>query len=114
MDILTYLTQELPKKKAPHVAKQLEYLDSEPGHSVKESKKKIVQYYLDNHLSKVLLYYQMGLEVENPENKQGLTTQVNKLLGVWDLRDINEVAIPATITRPFNELIKNYNKVTVK
>lgn len=114
MDILTYLAQELPKKKAQSVAKQLEYLGLEPGHNVKESKKKIVQFYLDNHLSKVLLYYQMGSEVVNPKNKQGLTTQVNKLFGVWDLRDIDDVKIPATVTKPFNELIKKYHKVIVK
>lgn len=114
MDILTYLAEELPKKKAQHVAKQLEYLGLEPGHNVKESKKIIVQFYLDKDLSKVLLYYQMGLKVENPENKQGLTTQVNKLSGVWDLRDIDDVKIPATVTRPFNELITKYSKVTVK
>lgn len=114
MDILTYLAQELPKKKAQHVAKQLEYLGLEPGHNVKESKKIIVQFYLDKHLSKVLVYYQMGLEVVNPKNKQGLTTQVNKLFGVWDLRDIDDVKIPATVTKPFNELIKKYHKVIVK
>ena len=114
MDILTYLAQELPKKKAQSVAKQLEYLGLEPGHNVKESKKRIVQYYLDKHLSKVLIYYQMGTEVVNPKNKQGLTTQVNKLFGVWDLRDIDDVKIPATVTKPFNELIKKYHKVIVK
>lgn len=114
MDILTYLTQDLPKKKAQQVAKQLDYLGLEPGHNVKESKKKIVQFYLDKHLLKVLLYYQMGLEVVNPKNKQGLTTQVNKLFGVWDLRDIDDEKIPATITKPFNELVKKYSKVIVK
>ena len=114
MDILTYLAQELPKKKAQHVAKHLEYLGLEPGHNVKESKKIIVQFYLDKHLSKVLVYYQMGSEVVNPKNKQGLTTQVNKLFGVWDLRDIDDVKIPATVTKPFNELIKKYHKVIVK
>ena len=113
MDVLTYLAQELPNKKSPHVAKQLDYLGLDPGRTVKDSKKKIVQYYLDNHLSEVLVYYQMGLKVEDPLNKQGLTTLVNSLSGVWELRDTNGAVIPPTVTKPFNELLSKYSKVTV-
>ena len=114
MDVLTYLANELPNKKSPHVTKQLDYLGLEPGDSVKESKKKIIQYYLDNHLEEVLLYYQMGEKVVNPENRQGLTTMVNKLSGVWDLQSIEGEVIPATETKPFDELVTKYLKVTVK
>lgn len=114
MDVLTYLANELPNKKSPHVAKQLDYLDLEPGDSVKKSKKKIIQYYLDNHLEEVLLYYQMGKRVVNPGNRQGLTTMVNKLSGVWDLQSIEGKVIPATETKPFDELVTKYRKVTVK
>lgn len=114
MDVLTYLANELPNKKSPHVAKQLDYLDLEPGDSVKKSKKIIIQYYLDKHLEEVLLYYQMGKKVVNPENRQGLTTLVNKLSGVWELLDINNKVIPATETKPFDELVTKYSKVTVK
>ncbi len=95
------------------MAKQLDYLGLEPGRNVKEGKKKIVQYYLDNHLSEVLLYYQMGLRVVDPTNKRGLTTLVNSLSGVWDLRDTNGVVIPPTVTKPYNELFSKYSKVTV-
>lgn len=114
MDVLTYLANELPNKKSPHVAKQLDYLGLEPGDSVKKSKKIIIQYYLDKHLKEVLLYYQMGKKVVNPENRQGLTTMVNKLSGVWELLDINNKVIPATETKPFDELVTKYSKVTVK
>ena len=114
MDVLTYLANELPNKKSPHVAKQLDYLGLEPSDNVKKSKKKIVQYYLDNHLWEVILYYQMGKKVVSPENKQGLTTMVNKLSGVWDLLDIENKVIPATETKPFDKLVTKYLKVTVK
>lgn len=113
MSILPYLVNELPNKRATHVTKQLDYLGLEPGRNVKESKKRIVQYYLDNYLQKVLVYYQMGLEVVEPENRQGLTTLVNNLAGVWDLRDTDGNVVPPTITKPFNELSSKYSKVTV-
>ena len=74
----------------------------------------IIQYYLDKRLKEVLLYYQMGKKVVNPENRQGLTTMVNKLSGVWELLDINNKVIPATETKPFDELVTKYSKVTVK
>ena len=113
MGILPYLAKELPNKKATHVTKQLDYLGLEPGRNVKESKKRIVQYYLDNYLQKVLVYYQMGIEVVEPENKQGLTTLVNNLAGVWELRDTEGHVVPPTITKPFNELFSKYSKVAV-
>lgn len=113
MDVLTYVAQELPDKRAAHVTKQLEHLGLSPGKTVKDSKKKILQYYLDNHLEKLLLYYQMGEAVTNPVNKEGLTTMVNKLSGVWPLLDANGESVPPTVTKPYQELYNIYSKVTV-
>lgn len=95
------------------MAKQLDYLGLEPGHTVKESKKKILQFYLDNHLSEVLLFYQMGSRVVKPLNEEGYTTLQNKLSDVWTLLDANKQVIPPTVTKPYNQLIKKYSKVTV-
>lgn len=95
------------------MAKQLEYLELEPGRDVQASKKKIVNYYLDKYLPEVLKYYQSGVEVVNPLNKKALTTQVNSLSGVWDLRDIDGLTIPPTVTKSFHELIRKFSKVTV-
>jgi hypothetical protein len=113
MDVLTYVAQELPNKRSSHVAKQLDVLGLEPGKTIKDSKKKILQFYLDNHLSELLEYYQSGVKVVNPVNKEGLTTMVNKLFGVWELVDSTGNPVPPTLTKPYNELHGKFHKLEV-
>ena len=113
MDVLTYVAQELPGKRSSHVAKQLDFLGLQPGKTIKDSKKKILQFYLDNHLSDLLEYYQSGEKVVNPVNELGLTTMVNKLFGIWDLVDSTGRPVPPTLTRPYKELTDKYHRIEV-
>lgn len=113
MDIIQYLKNELPKKRAPHVNVQLKFLNIKPGKSVRENKKKIVQFYLDNHLDKTLKYYQIGKRVYDPQNKIGATTMVNDLFGTWDIRTSSNELLPQHVTLPFNQLLTQYKELTV-
>lgn len=113
MDVYKYVAKELPGKKSAHVAKQLDILGLEPGKTIKDSKKRIVQFYLDNHLSDLIEYYQSGEKVVNPVNELGLTTMVNKLFGIWELVDSAGNPVPPTLTKPYKELDEKYYMIEV-
>lgn len=113
MDIVQYLISELPKKKAPHVNIQLKFLKLDSGKNVRENKKKIVQYYLDNFKLDTLEYYQMGKRVYNPKNQNGFTTMVNRLFGTWAIKTSSNELLPQHVTLPYHQLKSKYGTLTV-
>lgn len=113
MDVINYLKSELPKKRASHVNLQLKFLGLGPGKNVRENKKKIVQFYLDNYKLDTLEYYQMGKRVYNPQNKDGATTMVNQLFGIWDIKTSSNQLLPHHVTLPFYQLLSQYRTLTV-
>lgn len=100
MDILRYITEELPRKRLQGLNKQLEYLKQPLASTASQARLLLANYYITNHKSEFFTLYQAGKEVDISQlsaNPRALTLIKSKTSGntQWVTVDSQSNRVPS-------------------